>query len=33
MLEKNSVQTAGVIAEWLTKRVIPVGARETGEAR
>ena len=33
MLEKNSVQTAGVIAGWLTNRVIPVGARETGEAR
>jgi hypothetical protein len=30
MLEKNSMQIAGVIADWLGKRVTPVEAKETG---
>jgi hypothetical protein len=33
MLEKNSMQIAGVVADWLGKRVTTVEAKETTTGR
>jgi hypothetical protein len=33
MLEKNSMQVAGVIADWFSKRVTPAEAKATATER